>query len=335
MRLHHLLSAAALALATTGPLAAQPADDTRVNAARDLATQGQAAADAGKLPEAEDLLRRAYALYAAPTIAVRHARVLARLGRLVEAEEAYRRTVRAPLEASAPEPFRAAVEVARTELAELGPRIPRLRVVPRHAGKPARDAEVTVDGERLAPALVGVAYKVNPGEHVVATQLAQKRVTLAERQELVVEIEAPAAAAPQGSGGAPGGAEPAAERAPGAPPPREAAPEARGSSTLAWVSLGVGAAGLGAGLVTGLLATRRYSAAEEACPDHRCVEGSAGADDLEAFRSLRTGSTIGYVVGLIGAGAGVTLLLTAPSATTPETHAYVGLGHAGVGGSFW
>ncbi|MCC6215158.1 MAG: hypothetical protein IT376_09830 [Polyangiaceae bacterium] len=323
----------ALWLATlAAPAAAQPAGEANTNAARELATQAQAAADAGQLAEAEDLYRRAYALYSAPTIAVRHARVLARLGRLVEAEEAYRRTLRAPLDASAPEPFRAAVEVARTELAELTPRIPKLRVVPLHSGKPIRGAEVKVDGERLAPALVGVAYKVDPGEHEISTGSTSRKVTLAERQVLAVEIEAPAeaggaaSAAPEPAGGSPGPRR--------APARAEAPPPPAGTPTLAWISLGVGAAGLATGVVAGMLATSRYSAAEEACPARRCVEGSSGASDLEAFRSLRTVSTVGYVVGAIGVGAGVTLWLTAPSAEGPATQAFVGVGHAGIRGSF-
>jgi hypothetical protein len=74
------------------------------------------------------------------------------------------------------------------------------------------------------------------------------------------------------------------------------------------------------------------------------VDGSQGAKDLDAFRSLRTVSTIGYVVGGVGIAAGVTLLLTAPeSKPAAEAHAaldtprwtpYVGLGSAGVAGTF-
>ncbi|MGE3673570.1 MAG: hypothetical protein AB7K71_28105, partial [Polyangiaceae bacterium] len=78
--------------------------------------------------------------------------------------------------------------------------------------------------------------------------------------------------------------------------------------------------------------------AESECPDLKCERGSQGESDLQSFRDLRTVSTIGYIVGAVGiAAGGVLWFTTAPSAdakAASRVTPYVGLGHAGVWGSF-
>jgi len=101
------------------------------------------------------------------------------------------------------------------------------------------------------------------------------------------------------------------------------------------VCLGAGATGLGVGVVTGLMATSKHNTAEDQCPGGNCVDGSAGAEAVDSFRSLRTVSTIGYVVGALGVGAGVTLWPTAPKhEATPRMGAWVGPARAGIRGTF-
>jgi hypothetical protein len=103
--------------------------------------------------------------------------------------------------------------------------------------------------------------------------------------------------------------------------------------TLAFVGLGVGTVGLAIGVGAGLAASKKYRSAETSCPDAGCTP--SGADDVDSFRQLRTISTIGYVVGAVGIGAGVTLWLTAPKQTTTvRTGVYLGAKSAGVRGSF-
>ena len=81
---------------------------------------------------------------------------------------------------------------------------------------------------------------------------------------------------------------------------------------------------------------QQKKSAESSCPNDKCVEGSSGADDVDAFRSLRTVSTVGYVIGAIGVGAGVTLWLTAPKPAekTARVGAWVGPSSAGLRGAF-
>jgi hypothetical protein len=106
--------------------------------------------------------------------------------------------------------------------------------------------------------------------------------------------------------------------------------------------LGLAVHGLGldsTGVVTGLMAGSRYSKAERECPDHHCVEGGAGWDDVQSFRTLRTVSTVGYIVGGVGLAAGATLYLTAPSRRSGGTQTgalgvWVNARSAGLVGAF-
>lgn len=192
-------------------------------------------------------------------------------------------------------------EEAEKRAKALEPRLPKLTVaVP---GAPA-DLEVTRDGVALGAASMGIALPVNPGAHtlVVHAKGHEDRteiVTLAEgetkRVDLkmgAVKIEKPAAS------GAPG-----AEREP------------RGMSPLVFVGFGTAIAGVGVGTVTGILAFGKASTARDACPNERCTP--AGIEAVDSGRTLATVSTIGFIVGGVGAGVGLYgLLLGKPAASS-------------------
>jgi hypothetical protein len=101
------------------------------------------------------------------------------------------------------------------------------------------------------------------------------------------------------------------------------------------VGLGVGGAGLLFGSVTGLVVLSKKSALEDdGCVDARCYGDQA--DDVDSYNSMRTLSTVGFVVGGLGAAAGAALLLTAPSEeqTGAALRPWVSVGAAGVAGRF-
>jgi hypothetical protein len=311
--------------------AAEPVDDATKNAARDLALRAAQAYEAGDHATAQDLFHRAYALVPAPTLSLREARALEKLGRLVEAVEAYVRTTRTRVNPNDPEVFQQSVREAQDELAQLRPRVPRLKIAVE--GADTSQLTVTVDGKPLRRELVGVEAPIDPGTHAIEATTANgagasQSVTLkeGESQSVVLRLEA---------GQAPVTA-PTAEAAGSASTP--AAADAGGSRwqrTWAIVSFGVGGAGLGVGVITGLMASSRHSRAEDGCPENRCVAGSPAADDVDAFRSLRTVSTVGYVVAAVGVAAGTTLLLTAPKERESGwVSPYLGPGAAGVTGAF-
>jgi len=334
--------AARLACLLAVGLAVSPAraqDDATKNAARELAAQAAHAMESGDFTAAQDLYGRAFALVAAPTLSVRQAHALEKAGRWVEALEAYVRTTRVPLDDSSPEVFREAVAQAQAELIALRPRVPRLKLEVRGADPKSKGLKVTLDGHPFSNALIGVESPIDPGNHeIVATDDAghsdKRRFMAAEGQKSAVSL-----VLPEGP-----------EEAPAAPPPevvpavapvsqrdRTPAPDEPPSSarqTWSFVALGAGVAGLGVGVVTGLMANSEHKTAEDECPSGRCVEGSSGAEALDAFRSLRTVSTIGYVVGVVGIGTGVTLWLTRPKSERASVGVFVGTGSAGVRGSF-
>jgi hypothetical protein len=311
--------------------AAEPIDDSTRNDARNLAEQGRSAFDRGDFERSRDLFHRAYALVQAPTLALYEARSLAKLSRLVEAQEAYLRAIRAPLGPDSPEAFRKAVRDAEAEELQLEPRVPKATIVVAGPGAQAADLVVKLDGQPLKAALLGVEMPLNPGNHTLEAQAPggeASRVQFAIAEQERKSVELPVAAAR---------ASVAARPSPIAASPPAAPPRSSWQRPAAFAAGGLGLAGLGTGLVTGLLATSRHSKAEEQCPNHTCVEGTAGADALSSFRSLRTVSTVGYVVGAVGVAAGVTLLLTAPSSHS-DNHAslsvWMNAGSAGLAGAF-
>lgn len=318
---------------------AEPVDDSTRNAARSLASQGKEALDRAQYERARDLFHRAYTLVPAPTIALYEGRALAKLHRLVEAEEALMRAARTPLDAESPEPFRKAVHDAEDDLAALQARMPKVTITTSGPGASDPELSVTLDGRPLASALVGVELPIDPGEHTLNAvapggEPVQVVFSVVEKQRPQVDLLVPAghhAEAPK-----------PAVVAPPPPPPTEPPPKPAPTPWQRRAGLvvgGIGVAGVATGIVTGLMAGSRYSKAERECPDHHCVEGGAGWDDVQAFRTLRTVSTVGYIVGGVGLAAGATLYLTAPSRPSGGTQTgalglWVNVGSAGVMGAF-
>jgi hypothetical protein len=105
--------------------------------------------------------------------------------------------------------------------------------------------------------------------------------------------------------------------APTAKGPESKAPEPHasggGKKTLAYVALAAGGVGLAVGGITGGLAISKRSAldANPACKDGVC--DSSIQNDIDSFRTMRTVSTVGFIVGGVCAGAGVVIWLASGS----------------------
>ena len=337
-------------------------DDTAVTAAREIAQQGLGAYDAGDYRTAADKLWRAYQVVKRPTVALYTARALEKVGRLVEASEVYLQATR--LDASGA--FRSEQEQAQKDAArervELMPRIPRLVVSVQ--GASAEEATVTVDGKEVPMALLGGGYVVDPGTRKIvgrcAGQSVSEQVVLAERDRKSVVLRfastagpaatAPAHESPSPPPASPPPAAPSRALAPPASPPPAATPTQTPSTgpaaadttsdgslhrTLGWVGLGVGGAGLAFGAVTGVLVGSKKSELDDGgCTDGRCYADQS--DEVDSYNRMRTLSTVGFFVGVVGAAIGGTLLLTAPDSesTSAELDAWLGIGAAGVSGRF-
>lgn len=291
------LALVALVLAASGPLRAEPSGSADL--ARSVAVAGREAYNAGDYKTALDLFRRAYSMYAAPTLSLYEARSLEKLGRLREADEALRRTIALPVAADAPPQFAEAIETAREERTRLLRRIPTLTI---HVNGEALDGplKLSLNEQPLASSLVGQKFPLDPGTYEVVATLPDGRrdhvrleIADGHHVDAVLDLGRPARAVVLQHHGP-------TEPGPSWQPP------------LAYGAFALGGVGLVTGAVTGIMASSKHSRADELCPGRECTPGSEGADALESFRSLRTVSTAAYGVGAAGLAAGLILWLSMP-----------------------
>jgi hypothetical protein len=296
----------------TGLLLCAPAahaeDAETRTAARDLATQGGQAYDAGQYAQANDFFSRAYELVHAPSIALMRARSLAKLGQLLEAIDTYEQTARVKLAADAPQAYVAAVDTARTELESVRLRVPRLKLSLTHV-QAGESPKVTIDDKPTPAALLGVERPMNPGAHHVAVLVsrqirATRELELEEGKSYEVELDA---APVSESGPAVKAPDSMAMVAPSVPPNTNAPASSSIPPTrvLGYAAVGLGAVGLGVGTYTGLVALHHKSQLDAACHPG-CPESSSA--DLSGFRNNRTASWLSYGVGVAAAATGVLLL---------------------------
>jgi hypothetical protein len=195
------------------------------------------------------------------------------------------------------------------------------------AGNEVPGVAITMDGQP-APGSDGTAVELDPGEHVFIFEApgypkTGKKLVIVEgvKQRRDVVIMAPAAAA-QSAGTA-----------------SQATPEGGGRSfshppTLAWVAFGVGGTGLLIGVTAGLVAGGKHSTLSGECDNGAGTCAPKYSDDLDAFHTWRTISTVGYVVGALGVAGGAALWITAPKARATTARMWLGPASAGIAGRF-
>jgi len=319
------LAALCVALAAAGPARAQPVDQATRATARKVAAEALTSFEKGEYAVALEKFELANQLVPAPTLALRAARCLEKLGRLVEASERYLEVTRMKLGATAPFQHRKAQVEALQERDKLAPRIPSLEVA--LEGPVGKGVTVSLDGKPVPGALIGQKQAIDPGKHVVEAARAdtkvKREVELREGEESRVALELPPLPVP-----------------PKPPPPPSPLP------TYGWIALGVGAGGLAIGLANGVAALAQQGSLEERCPDRNCPPEAHGDADL--YDATRVITTVGLAVGAAFAATGVTLLVLAPAEGTrsggrggddgrpppPRAAAFVTWGGAGVRGIF-
>jgi hypothetical protein len=107
--------------------------------------------------------------------------------------------------------------------------------------------------------------------------------------------------------------------------------------TVAIAGFTVGGVALAAGAITGLMSIQKTSTVKTACNGNECPASSAS--DLDSARSTAAISTIAFVTGGVGLAVGVSALLigdkpSSEPATTAKVSPWIGLGSAGVRGTF-
>lgn len=305
-----------------------PSDADRA-AARQLGYQGVEAYQGGDFEAAEAKLRRAFEVVKVPTLGLWLGRALAKNGRWVEAAEVYREVARLEPTEGKVEAQREAQRAAASELEALASKIPEVVIVVE--GAAASQVAVEIDGVRVPAAVLGEARPTNPGRHRVVgkfrKQVADQTVNLVEGQKrqvkLVFEPE-------------PG--KPVTRKPSAAVIPNDSDSSASGGDTqqiVGWAALGVGAAGVVTGTVTGLWMLKKANDLEsdEDCRDQECEPPAH--DDVDSHNRLRTISSVSFIVGGAAAALGATLLLTSGEGEDEGSmSAYVGVGDVGVRGSF-
>jgi hypothetical protein len=259
------------------------------SAARKLGEEGIALFDKKQYAEALEKFNLAEQIVPAPTLGLRAARCLVQLGRFVEASERYLEVTRIEMPRNQLTPaFRKAQADALLEREDLVRLIPTLTI---NIVGPLGNGAVFVDGEQIPTAMVGQKRPIDPGIHEVEVRRkdtqVKKKVDVVVKQNQKVSVELPPLPLPKGP---------------------EVDPTLR---TLAWIGIGVGAAGTIAFAITGSLAVTKGRDLTTDCPKNRCVPQFH--DDVDTYNALRYSTTAGIVLGVVGFGVGIPLLIAKPT----------------------
>lgn len=299
---------------------------------RELSQDGVNAYEAGDYPRALEKLEKAYAILPTAPLGLWSGRALEKSGQLVEAAERFLAASRAPLDPGGEaKPQEVAKGEAQSEHAALEPRIPRLTVT--LSGTDGESVELLINGKPVLAAFLGQPMPVNPGQVEITLRGTERdvvrHVLLQEGAREAIEIDWNA------QDGATTAAVASSSTAAGPPAQDSAAPDTRRSwqPTVGWIAVGVGAAGLALGGVTGAMAADLHSSL--GCNATGCPP-STTEGEREQGNTLRLLSTTGFIAGGVLVAAGVTLLFTAPKRDPKAAYVapMVGLGSLGLPGTF-
>lgn len=163
LALHPLVLACLVAAAVPSVAYADASEDQAI--ARSLAGDGLDALKKNDFKTAEDRFRRAEQLLpdTPPTITANLARALKGQKRYVAAQEAYNRVIRRGKRAGDSAAFEKAIDDASTEKDEIAKLIGSLTITVKGADKPS----VSLDGQSVNAATLGVRRPIDPGQHEV------------------------------------------------------------------------------------------------------------------------------------------------------------------------
>lgn len=322
----------ALALAATvvacalAPATASALPSADVAKARSLAGEASDLLDQKRYAEALERVEEAERTFHAPTHLAMIGEALEGLGRLAEALATFEKLEAERLSAAAPQAFRRAKQQASTKARALSARVPSLAV--RVQGPPVGTASATLDGRAIDLA-AGRAARVDPGERTLRVEATgfvsvARKVWLPARAD-VVDVEVTLERAT-----------PTPPRAAAQPIAPTGAPEGKRSfwrsRTPAYTALGLGAAGLVVGAVTGGLSLARVSDLKTRCPNGACAPADQG--NLDAAGALGTTSTVAFAVGAVLVATGAVLFVVNHPAKREPPTVGLHLTATGLGGSF-
>lgn len=335
MKPKYFLVLLCLAGAADAPLAFCQTPEERAGA-RTAADRGYDAFKSGDWAEALDLFGRAESLVHSPVHNLYIARSHARLGHLIEAQEAYLRLVREGMSPGASAAMRAARTEAETELIPLEPQIPLVTLIVE--GQTGERLEVEQDGRPLPAALLGVARPLNPGEYTwqarsASRQSAAEKRTVAAGSQTTVTLRLTEERELASSTSA---TDPASPLQDGTPSPHTA----QGPS--GWVYAGFGVAVTGLALGTGFLLYQGRLEDRIRCESNICPETQENIDLKSDADRAGLFAGLGFAASGVGLVSALTIWALSPSSdpgpesakTTLRVQPWLGWNSAGVYGSF-
>jgi hypothetical protein len=189
-------------------------------------------------------------------------------------------------------------QVAMAHIQDVEARLPRLTIRLSTGAPPG--TRVARDGDEIPLAAFGQAQSIEVGAHtvvVIAPGRADRsyEVTLAEKEQRVLVVEPGVLRSGTGS----------------VDPTANTASSSSGRRTAGFVIAGIGIAGLALSGVATAVMLGKASDVETLCPDGVC-SSTEGLDAASAGRTWSTVGTVAFAGGLLAAGLGVALVLSAP-----------------------
>jgi hypothetical protein len=316
-------------LLLAGPAFAQApegAPDGNKALAIEWANRAQDRLEAGDYRGAVEAIQEAEKHARPPTFALLHAEAEEKLGHLVSARQRYQAIVDMTIPKGSPPAWGKAQKTAKTELAALLPRIPRLAVSVTGADTAA--LHMTLDGAPFEASQLGQPQLVDPGKHRLVVEAEGRQKAVREpvgREGAETRVDVVLLPAEAGDPGAGGGGNGATSGPPSPPSPI--------LSVGKYVSFGIAGAGLVAGAVTGGIVLSQMDPIGRACSDDRKTCSTRAEKGIESVGTLADVSTAGFVVAGAFAATGLVLLLI-PSKKPPPVGIGVGPGSVAVRGTF-
>jgi hypothetical protein len=196
----------------------------------------------------------------------------------------------------------ARAKIAAEKRAALSREVPSV-TVSLEAGIPV-GSTVKVDGRAVSSAKLDTAIPLDPGDHVITIEAPDGRtneqhVSLAKRDARAVALVLPPLSAAPAEGAKPVASDSGSSR-----------------TTLMWVTGGVGAAAVVAGVVMGAIVVADKSSIDNNCPTATTCATAADANSANSARTLGWASTGTLIGGGAAIGAAVVLWLTRPAASS-------------------
>ena len=294
-----------LAALLVAPAGARAQDAAAKKKAGRLVDEGVAKYEAGDYNAALEKFQAAYGTFASPKIFLNLGEALRRLGRDVEAADAYSRFL-----SETPDLREDKKKIAQEGLAELSPRLGRLRI-----DAPQPGARLTLDGKDFTPPADRPAW-VLPGSHSIGAQapgfVARTmwvEVHAGEEKKVSIALEMPAPEKTPVVTQTP--TQTPVQVTPVVPPPSDTGPASTQKGHLwTWVAAGAAGAMLVVGILEGMAASSDYDEYKSlTCagkPASGCPAIQARYDqlknDIPGESTLANVMFIGAGVAAVGAG---------------------------------